>query len=273
MLTERQFPFTEPYGLASGPLRSLGPTAEACKRFCGRMGLIPWQDYDRHYNKMLGDAMAEFKRKHGLPNDPSYGPLVNAKMRTMKVPKGRPNAGEYALDFPARRMVQAEALITSESEQEELVMHFIRQFWIAAINNENAWHYSQNRPVKVDVIPTASSVSSDCSGAIIQAVRYAGKMAKVEINDPAIWDFSGYGNTDLHEDNWPVVHSPYWIGDIAHFHSSRHVIQCIKAGTVDTAQWGSHGQENSPELVGSLRSYYRFPEEFMFVVRPKLLKD
>lgn len=271
MLTERQFPFTEEYGLPAGPLRSKGPTAEALKRFFGRIGELEWTDYDQHYNKILGQEMSKFKGKHGLPKDPSYGRLVWAKMRSVKVPKGRPNAGEYAFDFYARKLVQDEAKVDNDSDDEALVMRYIREFWLAAINNESAWHYSQNRPVDITVNPVAKSVRSDCSGTCIQAVQWAGQKAGVEVVDPAKQNFTGYGNTDWYEDDWPKIGSPFRIGDMAHFHSPRHVIMCIKAGTVDTAEWGSNGWEGAPDLV-RLRSYERYPEEFMFVVRPELLK-
>lgn len=272
MLTERQFPFTEPYGLASSPLRSKGPTAEALKRFFGRMGHLAWTDYDQHYNKALGNAMSEYKDDHGLPNDPSYGQLVWSVMRKQKVPKSRPHAGEYAFDFYSRKLVQDEAKIENDSDEEALVMRYIREFWLAAINNEEAWHYDQARKIVVDVNPRAISVRSDCSGTCIQAVRYAGKKAKVAVNDPAKQDFSGWGNTDLFEDDWPKIGAPFRIGDMAHFHSPRHVIMCIKAGTIDTAEWGSNGWEGAPDLV-RLRSYERYPDEFMFVVRPQLIKE
>jgi hypothetical protein len=270
MLTPQQFPWTTEYGLASGPLRSRGPTAEACKRFYGRLGLLEWRDYDQHWNKELGEVHANWKAKHGLPRDPSYGKLAWAKMRSIKVPKGRPNAGEYAFDFYSRKLVQDEAHVTSDSDAEALVQRFIREFWLAAINNEDAWHYSQSRPVDVTIDPKASSVRSDCSGTCIQAVKYAGMKAKVEVVDPAKQNFTGFGNTDLFEDDWPKIGSPFRIGDMAHFHSARHVIMCIKEGDIKTAEWGSHGWEGSPELV-RLASYNRYPDEFMFVVRPELI--
>lgn len=273
MLTERQVPYTGPYGLATGPFRSKGPTAEACKRFFGRLGTIPWNDYDPHYNLVLGNAMAEYKVKKDLPKDSSYGKLVWAKMRAEKVPAGRPNAGEYCFDFYARKLVQDEAKTTSESDEEALVQHYIREYWLLAIANNPNYSYSQARPVNVDMSPSSKTAKGDCSGTIIQAVRYAGKKANVAVNDPAMQNFTGYGNTDWYEDDWPKIGAPFHIGDMAHFHSSRHVIQCIKEGTIDTAQWGSHGWDGSPELIGSLRSYSRYPDEFMFVCRPKLLKE
>lgn len=273
MLTERQVPYTGPYGLATGPLKSKGPTAEALKRFFGRLGYIEWNDYDQHYNKMLGDAMMKYKQKHGIMPDPSYGRQVWIIMRGQKVPAGRPNSGEYCFDYLSRYMIQAEAKVEADSDAEERVQYFIREYWLKAIANNPAYSYSQNRPVKVDMNPSTSTAIGDCSGTIIQAVYYAGKKAGVKVVDPAKFRFTGYGNTDYYEDDWPKVGSPYRIGDIAHFHSSRHVIQCIKAGTSTTAQWGSHGWEGSPELIGSLAGYYRFPEEFMYVVRPQLVEE
>jgi len=273
MLTERQFPYTGPYGLATGPFKSKGPTAEALKRFFGRLGYIDWNDYDQHYNLILGNAMKKYKKKKGLPEDPSYGKIVWPFLRNERVPKGRPNAGEYCLDRYARTIVQNEAKVTADSDEEERVMYFIREYWLAAIANNPNYDYTQTRPINVAMSPSSATAKGDCSGTIINAVYYAGKKAGVTVNDPAKWNFTGYGNTDYHEDDWPRVFSPFRIGDIAHFHSSRHVIQCIKVGTTETAQWGSHGWNGSPELIGSLQSYSRFPEEFMFVVRPELIKE
>lgn len=272
MLTERQFPFTENYGLVTGPFRSKGPTAEACKRFFGRLGYIDWNDYDQHWNIIVGDAMKKYKKKHGLPEDPSYGKLVWAKMRNQKVPDGRPHEGEYCFDFPARKLVQDEAKITSDSDEEALVQYYIREYWLAAIRNNPNYSYTQNRPFKVDMNPADKYAKGDCSATPVQALRYAAGKSGIVVVDPAMQNFSGYGNTDWYEDDWPKIGSPFRIGDLAHFHSSRHVIQCIKEGNIDTAEWGSHGWEGSPELV-RLRSYNRYPDEFMFVVRPKLVKE
>lgn len=269
MLTERQVPYTGPYGLATGPFKSKGPTAEACKRFFGRLGYIPWQEYDWHWNQMLGDAMKKYKKKHGLAADASYGKAVWNIMRNERVPASRPNAGEYCFDFYARKLIQDEAKVTADSDEMETVQYHIRQFWLKAIANADKWHYSQGRPVDVTVNPEAGGYS-DCSAMCIQAVRYAWTMSDVETVDPAKWDFKGYGNTDLYQDDWPRIGSPFRIGDLAHFHSARHVIQCIKEGNIDTAQWGSNGSEREPGLV-VLRNYYRYPDEFMFVVRPRLV--
>lgn len=272
MLTAMQFPFTEEYGPVGSPFRSKGPTAEACKRFYGRLGLLPWQDYDQHWNKMLSEVHADWKKKKGLPHDPTYGRLVWRIMRDTRVPKGRTHEGEYAFDFFSRKIVQDEAKVFSDSEQMELVQRYIREYWLIAIKNNPAYSYTQNRPFKVDMSPSSSTAKGDCSATPVQALNYAQRKSGIAVVDPAKQGFSGFGNTDFYEDDWPKIGAPYRIGDLAHFHSSRHVIQCIKEGNIDTAEWGSHGWEGSPELV-RLRSYPRFPEEFMFVCRPQLIKE
>ena len=269
-LTPMQFPWTENYGLPAGVFRSKGPTAEACKRFFGRLGYIDWRDYDQHWNVILGDAMAKYKDKHGLPKDPSYGKIAWALMRKQKVPKGRPHAGEFAFDTPARKLVQDEAKVTSDSDEMTLVQYWVRDFWMKAIANAVKWHYDQGRPGDVTVKPEDGG-ESDCSLMCIQSVRYAQTKSGIIVLDPAKQDFTGFGNTDWYEDDWPKIGPPFRIGDMAHFQNERHVIMCIKEGNVDTAQWGSNGSEIAPELL-TLRGYNRYPDEYMFTVRPDLLK-
>jgi len=277
MLTERQFPWTSPYGLAEGPLKSKGPTAEALKRFFGRIGKLEWRDYDQHYNKELWDLVADLKVNQGIlkksdPRDGSYGKAVWEHIRTRKVPPGKPNSGEYAIDFYSRKIVKDEAGELSGSNDIQKVQFFINEFWRIAIANRGIWHYSQNRPFDSTVDPSRGGYS-DCSAMIVQAHRYAQEKSGIEVPDPARWKYGGYGNTDWYEDDWPKIGAPFRVGDLAHFHSSRHVIECIKPGNFDTAHWGSNGSEAAPELLTSLRSYYRFPDEYMFTVRPPLTKE
>jgi hypothetical protein len=276
-LNAEQFPFTKPYGLAAGPLPSKGPTAEALKRAVSRLGLHDWEDFDQHYSKWLWDEVANLKIKWGLrkksaPKDGSYGIEFCKELRTKRVPPGNPNSGEYAVDHYSRKLVQDEAGVIATNTDLAKVQFRITEFWNILIANKNKWHYSQHRPIDVTVNP-AQGGWNDCSGAIIQAHRYAQDKTGVRVPDPSKWDYKGYGNTDWYLEAWPKVGSPFRVGDIGHFHSSRHVIQCIKPGNVDTAQWGSNGSEISPERLSSLRGYYRFPEEYMFTVRPALTQE
>lgn len=278
-LTEKQFPYTGPYSVAGGPFQSKGPTAEALKRFFWRIGKIKDSqvpDFDRHYNQMLWDLVADLKINQGIrtkeqSRDGSYGKDVWEHIRTRRVPTG-PHKGEYALDFYSRKIVQDEAHLTSTSDDVARVQAAIREFWLAAIANNWRWHYSQNRPFDPTVDPESGG-SSDCSAMVVQSFRYAMSKTGVKVPDPAKYNYAGAGNTDFHEDDHPRIGSPFRIGDLAHFHSERHVICCIRAGTFSTAQWGSNGSENAPDLISPLTSYYRFPEEFMFVVRPPLTEE
>jgi hypothetical protein len=271
-LTPRQLPYTGPYGLPNGPFKSKGPTAESCKRFFGRLGYLPWRDYDFHWNAVLGECMVKYKKAKKLSADPSYGPKVWEKMRAERVPKGRPNAGQYCFDFVARKLVQDEAGETAGSDEVQKVQQFIVEFWNIAINNASIWHYDQDRPGDVTVAPDKGG-RNDCSLILIQVAKYAETKSGITVPDPSKFNYSGYGNTDRHEDDWPKIGSPFRVGDIGHFHSERHVIQCIKPGTIDTAEWGSNGREEAPERIKSLRSYYRYPDEFLYVVRPPLTME
>jgi hypothetical protein len=272
-LTERQFPWTGTYGVVGTQTeKHKGNTAEALKRTLSRLGYLDWGDFDNHYNMKLDQAMEKWQRKVGIsPASGSYGQRSWVLLRAARVPPGRPNSGEYAIDFYSRTIVQAEARVFAESKKQEDVQEAIAEWCRKAIANEPRIHYSQVRPVKLPIDPS-SQFSSDCSGTIIQAYYHAKQKTDLDVVDPSKWDFRGYGNTDWYMDDHRKVGAPYRIGDIAHFHSPRHVILCIKAGDVKTAEWFSHGTESGPDLI-RLASYSRFPGEFMFVVRPPLLEE
>lgn len=264
MLTPRQVPYTGPYGLATSTHKSKGPTAEALKRAMSRLGYIPWRDFDQHYNLDLEAALDRF-----TPGKDGYGEGRWEAVRGARIPPGLAHAGEYALDFYARTLIQDEAGATSSGTDEEKVQALITEFWEAAVFNREIWHYDQGRPFRVDVDPTKGG-RSDCSAMCVQAVFYAGRKSGIEVVDPAKLGFKGFGNTDWFEDDWPRVGAPYRVGDLAHFHSSRHVIQCVRPGNAFTAVWGSNGSERAPEML-QLATYPRFPHEFLFVVRPDLV--
>ena len=278
-LTPEQFPYTGPYGLASGPLKSKGPTAEALKRFFWHVGKIDTDtahDFDQHYNRPLWELVADLKIKQGLrskdlPRDGSYGRDVWEHIRGRRIPAGQPNAGKYALDPYCRKIVQDEAGDNAINRDVQRVQFYIREWWVKAIANNDRWWYTQNRPGDVTNRNPSTGGGSDCSLMVIQSFRYAQEQSGIFVPDPAKFTYTGYGNTDWYEDDHQKIGSPFRIGDLAHFHSSRHVICCIKAGTVATAEWGSNGSDREP-LMHHLGTYYRFPEEYMFTVRPPLTK-
>lgn len=263
-LTPEQLPYTGPYGLATSGLPSKGPTVEALKRAMGRLGLLPWRDYDRHYNAVLEAALDNFD-----PGNNGYGNGRWTKLRAAVIPAGLWHEGERALDAYAIKLIQDEAGSTGTTD-EQRAQHYITEFWELAITNRGNWHYSQDRLFVVTVDPSGTYIKADCSATPVMARRYAALKTGLKLADPSRQNFSGAGNTDLFEDDWPKIGSPFRVGDLAHFHSERHVIECIHAGTIDTAVWGSNGGEAAPEKF-TLSQYHRFPGEFLFVVRPDIL--
>lgn len=276
-LTEKQVPWTGPYSLAGNTQGnpSKGPTCEALKRALSRAGApqLPWQEFDQHFNKKLEAALDWYDKKVGAIPGNGYGKGRWTRLRAMRAQADGPHAGEYALDDYGRKLIQDEAHETADSDELYVLQKFITEFCVAAVKNEPNWHYSMNRPFKLDINPSAASISSDCSGFVVQAVDYARRKVaglRDEVYDPSKYDFKGYGNTDDDEDGWPHISSPFRVGDLAHFANSRHVVICIQAGDRSGAVWASHGREAGPETIRL--STYR-TEDFMFVVRPKYIPD
>lgn len=269
-LTSAQVPYTGPYGLAAGPVpKSKGPTAEALKRAMSRLGFLEWSDFDQHYNVVLEAALDAF--------DPGgkdgYGKGRWQKVRAAKIKSG-PRKGEWALDQYARTLIQNEAGLTADSKELERFQFFFTEFFRIAVAHAGEWDYNSDiRPVRLNQNPANPSGTSDCSGSGIQGADYARRKAGLldVVRDPSKQNWTGYGNTDQFEDDWPKVGSPYRVGDIAHFHSSRHVMWCIAPGTQRTAEWWTFGHE--PPSITTLANYYRFPSEFMFVVRPDYIPE
>lgn len=111
-LTMKQVPFTGPYGPPGLGFRAKGPTAISLKRMQIRMGNLDaeFSEIDEHYNIPLFRAMKEWQEDVGIhPVSGLYGRGSWVAARSAVVPKGRPNAGDYALDSIARRLIQQEA--------------------------------------------------------------------------------------------------------------------------------------------------------------------
>ena len=267
-LTPEQVPYTGPYGLSTSAFKSKGPTAEAIKRAMGHLKLLPWGDYDQHWNLSLWEAFADWKQSVGLVHDGSYGLKAWEKLRASTYKKDGKTL--YALDPYARRLIQDEAGVIAQSRDEAKVQAALAEWGYAIIANEPNIGYSMDRPVDVNVDPN-SKFTSDCSGTVIQAFAYAKRKTNLKVPDPSKQNYSGAGNTDWFEDDHPKVTGQYRIGDLAHFESSRHVIMCIKHGDYKTAEWVSHGWDGGPNPV-ILAKYSRYPGEFLFVVRPPLLE-
>jgi hypothetical protein len=233
-----------------------------------RLGHLEWRDFDNQYNKALEEALDKFDPggKNG------YGDGRWKKIRAARVKSGD-HAGEWALDRYARTLIQNEAGLTADSDHLALFQKYFTEFFTIAIQHPGNWSYNNwHRPVALNVNP-AKPVISDCSASGIQAADYARRKAGLmgEIRDPSKQNWTGFGNTDMWEDDWPRCWSPYRVGDIGHFHSARHVIWCIAPGTQRTARWWTFGHE--PPQIVTLNTYSRFPSEFMFAVRPDYVPD
>lgn len=263
---EEQAPFTEPYALAgnSSGFKSKGNTALAVKRALAHLGFLEWEPdkWDNQWNQKVNDASVQWKRKRGLigssSTDGSWGKKAHDTMRGTNFGTDK----KPAFDGESQRLLKEEKKAAAPAgSKEDLVRKYITEFCEQAIA-EPDWYYSQNRAVKVDVNPNGPT-TSDCSGSTIQAFAYAKKKSGLAVQDPAQQGWSGYGNTNYYEDDWPTVSAPFKVGDLAHYDG--HVCCCYRAGDATTADWFSFGSEPP----SSRKLYYR--DDFRKVVRPKLL--
>lgn len=102
MLTEKQVPWTGPYGLPSSGLKTKGPTNKGLKRGMSRLGFLEWKyDFDEFFNQPLSHALEQWD-----PGHTGYGDGRWKKIRAAKVPHGMPHAGEYALDDTAQQLIR-----------------------------------------------------------------------------------------------------------------------------------------------------------------------
>lgn len=115
MLTEGQLPYTGPF---YGPSHDLGPsknrpTIKGLKRGMIRMGIL-----DQELGKETDDfglelelAVRRFQRLVDIrPASGQYGRQTWLDLRSARVPPGRPNSGQYAMDMLARSYVREDLL-------------------------------------------------------------------------------------------------------------------------------------------------------------------
>ena len=265
MLTPKQAPYTGPYFGPSdsrGPMK--GPTARALKRAQIRLGRFEGDlsELDPHYNLPLERAMKAWQRTlPDVQDSGQYGRGSWEAMRKAKVPPGRPNAGQYALDAVAQEMLQQEWKQQQEPDLGDVRAAMV-DFMLRAEAAEAKWHYSQRRPFSgIGVVPEQDH-TNDCSGYAVLVYAWARKVTELPIIDPSGHGYSGYGNTWDDLDGHPRVGS-YLVGDLAHYDG--HVTICRKAGGASSSIWSSFGSESGPD---DKSLYYR--DDFLFVCRPPL---
>lgn len=246
-----------------GPVPN-GNDVKAVKRAVSRAGFFPWQEFDTAYNEKIADAVASFQKKNGIQGTGSYGEATHSKLKATNVPKGSPNAGQDVFDATAADLYRGYKVPPPPPAFGiEDFRAFVVEFCEAGLAHPSSWNYTQNRPVKIEVDP-AGNVNSDCSGSVIQATYYGKRKTGLPIQDPSKQNWSGYGNTDLYEDDWPKVSGSYLVGDLAHYNG--HVTMCILKGSWDSSRWWSFGSEPPSKRSLNYRS------DFRKVVRPEYLK-
>lgn len=265
MLTATAVPFTGPYyGPSSthGPMK--GPTAKALKRALIRLKYFngDLSKLDDHYNRGLETSMKKWQRSLAdVQPSGQYGRGSWEALRGAKVLDG-PHKGEYALDAPAQKLIQAEWK-ADQLPTDEDARKAITAYCVAAEGAEEVWHYSQRRPFTgIGDAPTAGHIN-DCSGYAVLVYAYAAKVTGLKIDDPSKHQYTGYGNTWDDLDGHERVSGSYRVGDLAHFDG--HVMICRTAGDSNTSIWSSMGSEGGPKAE---RLFYR--DDFLFVVRPPL---
>jgi hypothetical protein len=268
-VTDQEAPFVEPYALAGNAkgFRSKGNTALAVKRALAHLGFLEWEPerWDEHWNERVDEAAAAWKRKRGIipagSEDGSWGEKAHEVMRSTWFE--RDGARLDAFDGESQRLLREEKSAAGDAgSAEERVRAKLTEFAERAIG-EPDWYYSQNRAVDISVSPDGSN-TSDCSGSVIQAFHFARRETGLEVPDPALQGWSGYGNTSYYEDDHPKVTSgSYLVGDLAHYDG--HVCLCYRAGDAETADWFSFGSEPPSQR----KLHYR--SDFRKVVRPPLV--
>jgi hypothetical protein len=156
------------------------------------------------------------------------------------------------------------------SEQRTTARILIRRYLEKAEANKRNIYYSQNRPLTALGDPPTSTFTTDCSGLVICAFRWADLWMKPKIVDPGGYDYRGWGFTGsiLAENRSRRVplDRKFFVGDMALFGSSfsntTHVIICRRNGNTMTSVWTSHGSGAGPYAV---RLLYR--RDLLCVVR------
>lgn len=252
-----------------------GPDVVAYKRTVSRAGRWPWQTFDDVFSNgfahgksgNVGESgVAGVQRQQKLDPTGAVGKKTFDTLRSIVIPEGLPHAGEPAMDATAVKLVNEAWDLYGGKEpdagaDEETVRGLLVDFTNIGLANTSQWSYRQYRPVPLNVDP-ANPPDGDCSSSVIWAFDYANRKCGADVPDPAKQGWSGYGNTDYYEDDWPQVSGSYQVGDLGHYDG--HVTMCIKAGDWDSSDWWSFGSEPPSKRKLSYRS------DFRFVCRPPL---
>jgi cell wall-associated NlpC family hydrolase len=149
------------------------------------------------------------------------------------------------------------------------VRRVLADYGLRCIRHASTIHYSQHRPLTSLGVAPERGFTTDCSGLVISAYRWALLHSGVRVPDPGGYHFNGWGWTGTLIRN-PRAGGMYRVGDVALYGRSRtqttHATLCIREGDSAASRWVSHGSEAGPYPV--LLNYRR---DLVDVVRPRLI--
>lgn len=160
------------------------------------------------------------------------------------------------------------------SNQRQQARYIIRRYLERTEANRSDIHYSQFRPITCLGDSPSSEFTTDCSGLVIAAYRWADIWCAYDIEDPGGYGYSGWGYTGSilatnRRRRVPLDHK-FFIGDMALFGPSlsvtNHVTICRRGGGTQDSIWTSHGSERGPIPT---RLLYR--RDLLVVVRSEAL--
>lgn len=160
------------------------------------------------------------------------------------------------------------------ANQRKHIRTIIRVYLEKAEANQPRIHYSQYRPLTSLGDPPTSEFTTDCSGLVISAFRWADIWLPYTVKDPGGYAYRGWGFTgSILETNKrrrvPLDHK-FYVGDMALFGSSlgntKHVTICRRNGDTMSSIWTSHGSERGPYATR-----LRYRSDLLCVVRAESL--
>ena len=160
--------------------------------------------------------------------------------------------------------------------QKLAVRKAIASYCTQAETNQQAWHYSQQRPFHFVQNPSVPHVVADCSGYVSMVFHAAMNTTHTFMADPLGMHYSGWGYTGT-EYAWLQAHAKHapegkWlVGDIVIYGwrtNTVHTSVCRRAGNDSTAIWSSNGNERAPQPT---KLHYH-PDPVVGVWRPPALQ-
>lgn len=160
------------------------------------------------------------------------------------------------------------------ADQRKQARYIIRQYLEKAEANQPRIHYSQFRPLTSLGDPPMSEFTTDCSGLVISAYRWADLWCPFRVKDPGGFGYSGWGWTGslllTNKTRRVPSGNKYFIGDMALYGRSlsytTHVTICRRGGGPMDSIWTSHGSERGPYATR-----LRYRSDLLVVVRSEAL--